>query len=570
MKHILNGAEVTPLNYENIGFMVDYSQPASDILSVTADSLTFANEARAAIMQHVFGGLGALEGIPYQIVTETGQTLDYFLNPAEKFEVKDNTVSIALEKRWNQRQFMNQANGTSFELMAQRGVQFPIFDVPYLIIKDNQLETGITLAITTFVMGPALADAIRTTADLTAAVISAIGLDLSDIIAAAIKLAAQILYTAALLLAFKKLVEQLVELIFPKIRYYKACKLRDLIAAGCQHLGYTLESQLLDSMSNVTILPVPIIRQKESILDYWQNDLNFAFNKGYPTAQDSIPTLGAAIDATLNWFNAKLFVRDSVVRIERRDFAQFGQQVTLDPALALQGERSDRYTLNAPEVWRRQYVHYATDGNDWHTFNEFEQTDCEDSTEPINVANPDLVLIKGYRDVAIPFALGSRKASLTWVEKRVRDLLQIVDTVTGAFGSGTNYAAAVNARIGVLQIGEQFFTQTKALWTVGAGEQYGARQPQNYLSFIGARQIEQQFHTIDFIGVNDYLVREAVDVAITSAQFELLQQVNYVTINGQPCEILRVEFYDYNNKAKVFYKEPFNWATNVQKIAVNS
>jgi hypothetical protein len=570
MKHILNGAEVTPLNYENIGFVVDYSQPASDILSVTADSLTFANEARAAIMQHVLSGPGALEGIPYQIITETGQTLEYFLNCADKFEVKDNTVSVALHKRWNQQQFMNQANGTSFELLAQRGVQFPIFDVPYLIIKDNQLETGITLAITTFVMGQALADAIRTTADLTAAVISAVGVDVTDVIAAAIKLAAQILYTVALLLAFKKLVEQLIELIFPKIRYFKACKLRDLIAYGCQHLGYTLESSLLDSMSNVTILPVPIIRQKESILDYWQNDLNFAFTKGYPTAQDSIPTLGAAIDTALNWFNGKLFVRDSVVRIERRDFAQQGQQVTLDPALALQGERSDRYTLNTPEVWRRQYIHYATDGNDWHTFNEFERTDCEDSTEPINVVNQDLVLIKGYRDVAIPFALGSRKSDLTWVEKRVRSLLQIVDEVTGAFGSGTNYAAAVNARIGVLQIGEQFFTQTKALWTVGAGGQFGARQPQNYLNFIGARQIEQQFHDIEFIGVNDFIIREAVDVAVTSAQFDLLQNVNYVTINGQPCEILRVEFYDYNNRAKVFYKEPFNWATNVQKIAVNS
>ena len=64
MKHILNGTEITPKNYEDIGFVIDYENPIADILSVSVDSVSLVNEAKAIIENHVFNGLGALEGIP--------------------------------------------------------------------------------------------------------------------------------------------------------------------------------------------------------------------------------------------------------------------------------------------------------------------------------------------------------------------------------------------------------------------------------------------------------------------------------------------------------------------------
>ena len=571
MKHILNGTEITPRNYEDIGIVIDYENPLSDIMSISVDSVQLVNEARQIVYNHVFNGLGALEGIPYQIVTESGQTLEYFLNTKQQCDFEDNVVTVALQKRWNQEIFMNQANGTTFELMAAQGVVFPTFDVPYLIIRDNQVEQGITLAITTFVTGQALYQAIKDLVQTITSVIQAstpnVGvppsIDLGDIIAMILKIVAQIAFVIALFLAFKKLVDQLKELLFPKIRYFKACKLKDLISIGCAHLGYQFESSVLDAMSNVTILPVPIIKGKKNILEYLQNDLNFAFTKGYPTAQDSIPTLGSAITTALNWFNGKLFCYNGVVRLERRDWVNAQVTPTLEPSITLQGTRTDKFKLNTNEVWKRQYVHYMTDTNDFHTMNEFEKTDCEDSTEPITFANKDLLLIQGYKDVMIPFALGSRKNKLTWVEKRVRDLFQLVDTVTSVFGSGTSYVSLVNNRVGVLQIGEQFYTQTKALWTIGG------KQPENYLNFIGARQIETQFHNIDFIGNNDFIVREAVNVIVNDENFVNLQQSNIATMNGVDCKLIRVEFQDYTKVAKITYKEPFNWAYNVKKVSIN-
>lgn len=571
MKHILNGTEITPVNYENIGFVIDYTNQINDILSVSVDSVKLVNEAKSIVENNVFNGLGALEGIPYQIVTDTGQELEYFLNTKQQCEFEDNSVTVALQKRWNQQLFMNQANGTTFELMASKGVVFPTFDVPYLIIKDNQLEQGITLAITTFVTGKALYEAIKDLVEMITDIIRAVTpsvgagivINVGDIIALALKIIAQIAYVIALFVAFKKLVDQLKELIFPKIRYFKACKLKDLISIGCAHLGYEFKSTLLDSMSNVTILPVPIIKGKKNILDYIQNDLNFAFTKGYPTAQDSIPTLGSAITTAMNWFNGKLMVGNGVVRLERRDFVSASNMQSIEASITLQGTRSDKFRLNTNEVWKRQYVHYMTDSNDFHTMNEFEKTDCEDSTEPITFANKDLLLIQGYKDVSIPFALGTRKNKLTWVEKRVKDLFQLVDTVTSVFGSGTSYVSLVNNRIGVLQIGDQFFTQTKALWTVGG------KQPENYLNYIGARAIETKFHNIDFIGNNDYLIREVVNCVISDENFINLQNSNIANINGVDCELLRVEFYDYNKLAKISYKEPFDWAFNTKKLAIN-
>lgn len=564
MKYIVAGQNVTPKNYEQIGWVVDYTGDP-DLMEITADSIELVNEAKELVLNHLFSGPGAGEGIPVEIQNNIGsQTLRYFIDLTDpNFRVTDNEVICPLKKRGANQKFMDDADGSSFEWLAKNGANFPVFNVPYIIVKDNRLEVGISLSVATFTMAQALANAIRDLIDVAAEFISAIGTDPSDAVAAAIKLVALIIYTIALFVAFKKLVDQLKELVFPKIRYLKGCKLKDLIIVGCNKLGYQVDSTLLNQISNVTILPVPLIKGKENILDFIDNDLNFAFNNGYPSASDTIPTLGSAIRAVETTFNAKVFVRNNVVKIERRDFPFTNFNGNIEPALAIQGSRIDSYQLNTGEIYRRNYIHYQVDPTDWHTQNEFEKTDAEYSTEPISVTNPDLVTIKGLRDVSIPFAMGSRKNKLNFIEKRVKNFFQVIDSVTSVFGNGTSYASLVQNRVGVLQIGQQFFLITKMLYTIGG------KQPAGYLNYIGANVLESNYHDIDFIGNNAHFVRELNDCEIDTAQFVSLQESNRALVNGTPCELLRVEFYDEKCIAKVTYKEPFNWAFNMKKVTIN-
>ena len=571
MRHFLNDIEIAPRNLQEIGFISDWSgRPAE--LQLNVDKIVLPREGKEIIEAHL-QQLGVFEGIPYRVEMAPGLSVQYYVDLTEEAIFRDHEIEVKIKQRLGMDSFWDQANGTSFELMANRGVDFQFIDIPYVIIKDDQVATGLTLGVTLYVMTQQSINALQQTATLTAAFIQAVTPNatipplppLGAILALAIQLAAQIAYTAALLIATVKLAQQFFELIFPQIRYYKACKVKELISKGCQFLGYTFDSTLLDSLPGLTILPVPLVKTKGSIFDFIQNDLNFAFTKGYPTAQDSTPTLGSLIDAIETQFNAKTKVFNGNVQLERRDYWQGVTPNQIVPALVVQDDRVDEYTLNTDEIWKRYYIHYQVDYADIHTLDFYDPTDCEYSTEPTTVVNPDLVSIKGLNDVNIPFALGVRKGTLNWLEQTAQTLFSIIDAVTGIFGGGTNFAGQIQNRIGVLQIGQQFFGVSKMLYVGSNG-----KQVVGYTTKISANAIYQNFHAINEIQNNDFEIRKSVRCAITNLEFVNLLENNYADVNGELVEVLRVEFLDETCYAEITYQSPRDYANGkVTVIQIN-
>jgi len=561
MRHFLNDIEIAPRNLQDIGFISDWSgRPAE--LQLNVDKIVLPREGKEIIEAHV-QQLGVFEGIPYRVEMAPGLSVQYYVDLTEEAIYRDHEIEVKIKQRLGMDSFWEQANGTSFELMRNRGVVFNFIKVPYVIIKDDQVALGLTLGVSLYVMTQQTINAIQQTAALTAAFIQAVTPNatipplppLGAIFALAIQLAAQIAYTAALLIATVKLAQQFFELIFPKVRYYDACKVKELISKGCQYLGYTFSSTLLDSLPGLTILPVPLVKQKGSIFDYLQNDLNFAFTKGYPTAQDTTPTLGALIEAIETQFNAKTKILNGAVQLERRDYWQGVTPNQIVPALVVQDERIDEYTLNTDEIWKRYYIHYQVDYADVHTLDFYDPTDAEYSTEPTTIVNADLVSIKGLNDVNIPFALGVRKGNLNFIEKTAKLLFSLIDAVTGIFGGGTNFAGQIQSRVGVLQIGQQFFGVSKMLYVGSDG-----KQVVGYINKISARTIYENFHAINQIQNNDFEVRKSVRCAITNLDFVNLLNNNYADVNGELVEVLRVEFLDETCYAEITYKAPRDYA----------
>jgi len=562
MKFDLDGVVGTPRNYENISLKCDFSGN-NNVLSIGADSIIFVNEQREKILQHRYT-LGVTEGIPLTITCDNGQQLEYYVDLQEKTIYRDYEIECTIKKRWANDSFFTLADGFTFDLGKAKGIVYDIFDTPYAIIETNQVMKGLVLSVALYTMTEALADAIKEAQNLVAEFTSAIGIDVSDALAAGIKLAAQIAYLVALVLAIKKLCEQLRELIFPKIRYFKASKVKDLIVKSANYLGYQVQSTLFNALSGLTILPVPIIKGKTDILQYIENDLNFAFTKGFPSTQDTVNTLGDLIRAVETTFNARTTVFDGVVRIERRDYQFNAYQQNLFPALNIQAKRQNEYELNTADSFKRAYVSYRVDFSDLHTVNKFDPADHEVSVEQSNVNNADLVSIKGLRRVDIPFSLADRKKELNWLEKRVLSFFQFVDTITSIFGNGTNFAGIITNRIGVTQISQQFFGTTKLMWTVAG------KQPANYLNYISARNIWLNYHLIDAISNNGYRIYSNARTMLSSLDFLALQNCNYANINGvDNCELLTVDYNDYDKSAVISYKEPENWAFNTNLIPIN-
>jgi hypothetical protein len=170
--------------------------------------------------------------------------------------------------------------------------------------------------------------------------------------------------------------------------------------------------------------------------------------------------------------------------------------------------------------------------------------------------NPDLVLIKGLVKKEFPFALGSRKAELNFIEKLFKPFAALADGLTGS-----NLVAKINARVGVLQISQQYFGVTKLLYTVGTS----GRQPVNYLDLIGAEHSYQNYHAINQVKENFKKVYNA-EIPFSTSNFETLLENNYVTDqDGTPLEVLNLEWTNHSKIATIEYAilsgEGFNTKT---------
>lgn len=570
MDFILNGQPVTTQNILQISLNSDFTQRVGT-LEIGADRLIFEREGKV-IIDEWKALYGPFHGIPLDILT-ANNTLRYYVDLMEDAVYREFSTEVTIKRRGGKDNFFDQAEGTSWELMKAKGVDFTIFDIPYKIVKPDAFTLALILGSSIFTLTRELINQIIALSEAVTNVIDAVTPDtgtaitfnIGQITTLVIKALLQLIVVGLLIFALLKMAQQFFELIWPQTRYFQGCKELELMQKGCEFLGYTFESDLMSTMTGATVLPVPLVKSKNSWWDYIENDLNFAYTKGYPTAQDTVPTIGALFSALEAKYNARTVVVDNVVRFERRDYYQTMAATQVIPALNLQDKRDNALSLNTQDVWKRKYVHYQVDASDLHTMDFFDPTDAEYSTEPTVIPNVDLVAIKGYQDVNLPFALGVRKNQLNFIENLAKEFFELVDNLSAQLGAPTNYVGIINNSIGVMQISQQFFSVTKSMWTVNG------KQPANYMDHLSASSIYSQFHQIDEIEVNDYEIFIDSPVRMNEDDFISLMNVNYAEIDGLPCEILAIQFFEEQSHAIISYKKPNNWANGkTQVLTINS
>jgi hypothetical protein len=553
---IINGQNANVENIETIGFKTDFTGLLNE-QEVNVDSLVLVNESKQLIHDWISTN-GAFIGIPTQIVYGS-LTFDYYIDLTDNPIFSDYSVEVKIKKRGANDSFFNVANALSFELLNALGVQFPTINVPYVIVKDNQLEVGIVLALAIFTTSQAIYKAFQELGNIAAEFVGALALSPGLAIAAGIKLAAQLVYIALLVTQLIDLVTKLKELIFPKIRYFKACKVVDLIRLGCENIGYTFSSNALSSL-DLTILPVPLQKVNQSIFKFTQNELNNSFTKGYPTGNDTTPTLGQLISSMLDTFALKFKARNNQVQIETKQFFSDNSTFSIAPALNVQDRRENEYTLNTSDANLRTYLHYQTDFNDLHTLDNFEPTDAEYGLKNLVQSDNDLKLLKGLKDVNIPFSLGVRKSEFNAIEQLCFNLFTIVDAYTGL-----ETAASIDNRLGVLQVSQQFYGVTKLLKCDVNG-----KQPENYLSTLRASAIYYNYHQQYEIQINGFKRFENAPVLMNFAEYEQILNSNYADVDGVQCEILDLLHIPYGSEAIITYLFPFNYENGkITNFAIN-
>jgi hypothetical protein len=319
-------------------------------------------------------------------------------------------------------------------------------------------------------------------------------------------------------------------------------------------------------------LPVPLNEDNDSFFEGISNDLADPKNKPTCSASDTTPTFGAWLDEVLKQFNAKLFIDpvNKTVRIERRDWLDNQTSLQIDPALNMQPERDEQFTYNTEETWKRYYIAYTLDYTDAHTVDGkmFARHQAEYSTENnVPTTNADLVTIKGLNEVRINFAMGAPKGKLSFIELLAIPFFALADSVTSTFasigiGNATNYVAQVLDRINVLKVSNEYFGITKSLYVkqAPAGGNKVSLDTQFYDTIYSATALWDEFHYINFIANNDYIIHEEARIRLRQSQFVSLQNNNYIFTNNKWCEVLRIEWIDEKSAATITYKEPLDWA----------
>ncbi len=569
MRHLLNGIEVSPRNRDSIGVVSDFTGNP-DVLSLNVDTLILPREANQYIKTWIQNN-GLFLGIPYTVEMDGNITLDYYIDLSDssaKPIVRQHEIEVKLKRRNGSDTFWEKARGTSFDLMIKDNpTYFDTKRLGYIVVRDDAAMMAFQLSVSIFMMTIQLVQSIKDFADRLAETTT-------TPLQGAIKWVIQIIYWISILAAIISLLSQLFPILFPRIKYFKGLYYSEIFNKGCQFLGYTpLPS---DTIFNVQpgwfTLPVPLNEDNDSFFDGISNDLADPKNKPTCSASDTTPTFGAWLDEVLKQFNAKLFIDpvNKTVRIERRDWLDNQTSLQIDPALNMQPERDEQFTYNTEETWKRYYIAYTLDYTDAHTVDGkmFARHQAEYSTENnVPTTNADLVTIKGLNEVRINFAMGAPKGKLSFIELLAIPFFALADSVTSTFasigiGNATNYVAQVLDRINVLKVSNEYFGITKSLYVkqAPAGGNKVSLDTQFYDTIYSATALWDEFHYINFIANNDYIIHEEARIRLRQSQFVSLQNNNYIFTNNKWCEVLRIEWIDEKSAATITYKEPLDWA----------
>ena len=549
-----------------IGFTKDFRDRLSGV-KLTIEKITLVRESYDAAINHIYNTVGRFENIPAQAQLDS-TIINLFLD-LKNVTIGLDDIDVGIGVRKSDGHFFTDASLLTWELMRKKGFLADSFliEVPYLIVPDDLIQQQ-AIAIANLLMVS------YQIAHMVFEIVAAAGafadiLPGTGLITAAIQLAALLIMLAVVLYQFLQAVLRLKELYFPRLRYFKAIYDVDLIRQGCAYLGYTLESNLLDiDLNKMATMGSPQSVNGASGFMLTQNEQTAFFNKGYPTAQDAqVATLGDMIKFIEETFNAKAFVYNGVVKIERRSYFSSTATTILDPTLTDQDGHDDSYTFNESEVWGRMYDHWLVDFVDMHSPDTYDGMKSEYITEPIVVNEPDLVSLIGLRENSAPFALAGRKNSYTRVETLVITYIdQYLDVaITTALGGASG--TTTSDRLGVMMISQQYFSYPKKLWldTENIEGRIIGKQPANYKDILSMDNLFNLFKTDLEIINNNYRVK-TMRVPFTPEQFTGLLLNNFMIYEptGDVVELVNIEFFPEKYFANVTILLPDTSAFNTK------
>lgn len=584
VRHYADGQQVDPIGTranEPFPLVVEMdwlNQKAEARVAET--QLTFDGKDGNLIRQRAFsglsGGLGVYEGMPYSIQVGSQSDFDTFdsyvdftKNPTFFGECG---VVVNLQQKQGTDWLNDVADGIPFAYLYEIGVitDQDFYSIPYV---KNYIPDGtqlLILALSTYSLTKELIEGIKAiadrVADLTDAATPVVGVgvgagavavtawDIGNIILAALKLITQIAYTAAIVVALAKLIEQIVEEIMPPKRFHLGIGYKVLIQRFCDHLGLTLQSSLLDEIDRQgnKWCYVPPKNHKGG---QRPTGANASWREtGLPSTTSPIYTAGGLIRELKRMLNADFKIQDGIFFFERKDSFEIDNPYIIPDTFTNQDTLQNFYTLNTSEIWANYSISWSTDIQDQNTLDNVEGLAFQAQTVANRNSDPRLANIQGAEIINLPFALPVRKDQLTAIENAVKSLVSLLDTVTGQLGNPQSLSGKINNRIGSMEISSHFTSIGKTVVMAGAKLQKEQRV------LLSATKLWEDYHYINTFAEYEgkhgqYYLYEEKEIPFCFQDYEKVKQSNRVlTETGEKSKIDTLKWDVYKNTAIISYR----------------
>jgi len=468
-----------PANWQSLLIELNFDSDAPDA-RVTINEWEWIREnsdtINSWIADGLTGGVGIFEGIPFRIELGKSGTIEQLYNgylDLSTSQIECNQATATAKERLGIDYINDIADSFSFEYLNTKAklgsngqTMLPFTDryvyVPYVISTVPSAQEAILAAVSLITLLIELQNALSSLLKHISGIATFSWPDL-------FKIVIHVAYIAFLFATIIRVIQDLFNAIIQPVKFHAGMKIKDLCEIGSDWMGFDFASETileLEEFADLVLLPQKYNMPINEDIDFIQGFTNVASISQTATGSNQIGqneengyyngTFGQLLRDLKTMFNAKVIIQESstgdrpTLRLERIDYSTSENLYNLPPI-----DNNDSYRFNVNDFNANYLVEFSLDSAEKNTFLEYSGTVYQSTAKPITIDNADLVIMKGLNSVAIPYALGKRKETLTVPEKILLPIINEIEQIINSISllvNGVVFTAWVAGNVMITQI----------------------------------------------------------------------------------------------------------------------
>ena len=547
--YLLQGEQIeNPIDWRGAKVSADFNGNFQPKLSI--ETLTFVNESLNRIKEHISEGR-IFEGMDLEInVTDEENYLVTFngiLDPSTYSQITPNKAECRIVARDGLDTLNDRLSSITVLSLYNKGYLRNQTDVDFVVEPKFDAVYFVTTLITIYVLTNALEQAFKENvkdAGLVSGIFSAGATGgLGAAIATLAVAVANAAYTFVIIVAITKLVKDLIASFIQPVRTHKAISWQTVLQDTCDYLGYGFNTS------------IPNLDKWVQLPSNQSNDTTIT--NGIPKATDYGYILSDFFNQVLVTFNAQIGIIDGVLNIHPVWSDIWLKNSTFKMPSNISVLEIFRY--NTDELKRSRELIFSFDISENYSDNENYRVQGGGVLSQGVDGYKDL--LKGYESNQVFHALGNRKDALTRIERLIRDLGKLADSVINTFNGSSNLANKVKNRIGMLRVSTPNHALSKILYISNGN------LPSNHADIVNADNLYRDYYLPSSLANGGQKkVFEGVEIPFNLKSFNNLKENPYfIGNNGALSKVNSIEWGISEDKAVINYEEEFTYTNKIKE-----